>query len=255
MGNTVIKARGRAVKKSVARSSWAVAGEHHPSGVAHRTSCMQRLATEDAFQLGANGQLATMLVKEIQDAEAEEAEEAAEGEQPIIALVAHDNMKPMLEAFVKEYASQLRNFRLMGTASSCKVIQHAGLPTADQVIPIGPMGGDQVLGALMTRRGMKALFFFRDPLSSHAHIADIQALGRLADVYQIYFCTNYRSAAAVLQNLAAKARPPALLGSGRHVRATIRSPETGGTLSFQVQQEYNKGRQAVVDGAVAKSAS
>jgi len=255
MGNTVIKARGHAVKKGVARSSWAVAGDHRPSGVTHRTSCMQQLASEDALQLGATGQLATMLVKEIQDAEAEEAEEAAEGERPVIALVAHDNMKPMLDAFVKEYASQLSNFRLMGTASSCKLIQHVGLPTEDQVIPTGPLGGDQVLGALMTRRGMKALFFFRDPLSSHAHIADIQALGRLADVYQIYFCTNYRSAAAVLQNLAAKARPPALLGSGRHVRATIRSPETGGTLSFQVQQEYKKGRQAVVDGAVAKSAS
>ena len=45
------------------------------------------------------------------------------------------------------------------------------------------------------------MIFFRDPLSAHPHHADIEALGRLCDVYQVPFATNPGDAAAILNYL------------------------------------------------------
>ena len=45
------------------------------------------------------------------------------------------------------------------------------------------------------------MIFFRDPLSAHPHHADIEALGRLCDVYQVPFATNPTTAEAVLKYL------------------------------------------------------
>jgi methylglyoxal synthase len=47
---------------------------------------------------------------------------------------------------------------------------------------------------------IRAIIFFRDPLSAHPHHADIEALGRLADVYQVPFATNPATAEAILAN-------------------------------------------------------
>ena len=50
------------------------------------------------------------------------------------------------------------------------------------------------------------MIFFRDPLSAHPHHADIEALRRLCDVYQIPFATNPQIGEAILDYL--------LLGKG-----------------------------------------
>ena len=45
------------------------------------------------------------------------------------------------------------------------------------------------------------MIFFRDPLSAHPHHADIEALGRLCDLYQVPFATNPGGAAPILNYL------------------------------------------------------
>jgi methylglyoxal synthase len=65
----------------------------------------------------------------------------------------------------------------------------------------GPLGGDQAIGSMISTDNIRGVLFFRDPLSSHPHHADIEALGRLCDVYQIHFATNPSTAKAVLAYL------------------------------------------------------
>ena len=65
----------------------------------------------------------------------------------------------------------------------------------------GPLGGDQAVGTLISTRNIIGVISFRDPLSSHPHHADIEALGRLCDVYQVPFATNPQSGEAILDYL------------------------------------------------------
>jgi len=52
------------------------------------------------------------------------------------------------------------------------------------------LGGDQQLGAKITSRELDILIFFIDPLDSHPHTADVQALLRLAQVYGVVCATT-----------------------------------------------------------------
>eukprot|EP00929_Paragymnodinium_shiwhaense_P124067 TRINITY_DN9897_c0_g2_i2.p1 TRINITY_DN9897_c0_g2~~TRINITY_DN9897_c0_g2_i2.p1 ORF type:complete len:226 (+),score=69.30 TRINITY_DN9897_c0_g2_i2:63-740(+) len=202
----------------------------------------------------AEAQHASVLLQQVHEVEEQE-EEALESSgdgRPLIALVSHDNMKPLMATFAKTFQEQLKEFRLTGTGTTCGILRKVGLSPEEWPIPSGPLGGDQVLGGMMANGDIKALFFFRDPLSSHAHIADIEALSRLADVYQIYFCTNYRTSAAVLENLHKKV---VAHGKGKNkpkaggVRSSICVPSEMADLGQAVQENYKKTRQAAIAAA------
>jgi len=175
-------------------------------------------------------------------------------EKPLLALVAHDNMKPLMATFAKSYQEQLADFRLTGTETTCSMLRSIGLTPEDQSVPSGPLGGDQVLGGMIANGDIKALFFFRDPLSAHVHIADIEALSRMSDVYQIYFSTNYRSAAAMLEKLHEKLCDRLAQPSGRAQRASIVGPEQMADLANVIQSAYKQTRQAAVKAALEKNA-
>eukprot|EP00929_Paragymnodinium_shiwhaense_P124065 TRINITY_DN9897_c0_g1_i1.p1 TRINITY_DN9897_c0_g1~~TRINITY_DN9897_c0_g1_i1.p1 ORF type:complete len:246 (+),score=51.56 TRINITY_DN9897_c0_g1_i1:64-738(+) len=197
---------------------------------------------------------ASMLLQQVQEVEEEENEaldSSGSGSRPLIALVSHDNMKPLMATFAKTFQEQLKEFRLTGTGTTCGILRKVGLSPEEWPIPSGPLGGDQVLGGMMASGDIKALFFFRDPLSSHAHIADIEALSRLADVYQIYFCTNYRTSAAVLENLHKKvvAHGKGTTNPKAGGRSSICVPSELADLGQAVQENYKKTRQAAIAAA------
>ena len=149
-------------------------------------------------------------------------------ERRFLALVAHNEMKPSLMEFAKNHQDKLRRFHLIATGTTgIKLYQETGLMLSKKVAS-GPLGGDQAIGKMISESSILGMIFFRDPLSAHPHHADIEALGRLCDVYQIPFGTNPHSGEAILDYL--------LAGKGDQP-----------TIANHVLEAYTKGQNKVVE--------
>tara|TARA_B100002051_G_scaffold219735_2_gene213288 strand:- start:310 stop:729 length:420 start_codon:yes stop_codon:yes gene_type:complete len=110
-------------------------------------------------------------------------------------------MKPSLIEFVKRHQNKLRRFHLIAAGTTgIKLYQKTGLKLSTKVAS-GPPGGDQAIRKLISESSILGMDFFRDPLSAHPHHADIEALARLCDVYQVPFSTKPGGAAAILNYL------------------------------------------------------
>lgn len=111
------------------------------------------------------------------------------GEYKRIALVAHNNKKAELIECLQQHHDVLAKHKLYGTGTTGRLVEEAlKLPVSR--FESGPLGGDQQLGARITARELDILIFFIDPLDSHPHTADVQALLRLAQVYGIVCATT-----------------------------------------------------------------
>ncbi|CAF0841440.1 unnamed protein product [Rotaria sordida] len=111
------------------------------------------------------------------------------GEHKRIALVAHNNKKTELIECLRQHRDVLAKHKLYGTGTTGSLVEK------ELRIPVtkfesGPLGGDQQIGAKITLRELDVLIFFIDPLDSHPHTADVQALLRLAQVYGIVCATT-----------------------------------------------------------------
>lgn len=121
-------------------------------------------------------------------------------EKLTVALIAHDNMKDSLVAFVKENEARFEKFDLCGTGTtSTRIMRETSLKV--HKFYSGPLGGDQEIGALIPSRKLSGIIFFRDPLTAQAHEPDVSALLRLCDVYNVPLATNFGSAEAILDYL------------------------------------------------------
>ena len=118
-----------------------------------------------------------------------------------LALIAHNNMKAGLMEFCSMHAKKLEQFPLIATGTTGSMLYKKTGLSLSQKVASGPLGGDQAVGTLISTKNICGVIFFRDPLSSHPHHADIEALGRLCDVYQIPFATNPQSGEAILDFL------------------------------------------------------
>ena len=118
-----------------------------------------------------------------------------------LALIAHNEMKSSLAEFVKQHSDAIGRFPLVATGTTGMMLyKETGLVLGRKVAS-GPLGGDQAIGTLVSTDNVCGIIFFRDPLSALPHHADIEALGRLCDVYQIPFATNPGTAEAILDYL------------------------------------------------------
>ena len=116
-----------------------------------------------------------------------------------VALIAHNEMKSSLVEFCRINSDQISQFPLIATGTTGSLLYKETGMVLSLKVASGPLGGDQAVGKMISTNNIKAVIFFRDPLSSHPHHADIEALGRLCDVYQIPFATNPSTANAVLE--------------------------------------------------------
>ena len=118
-----------------------------------------------------------------------------------LALIAHNNMKPSLMEFCSIHTNKLEKFPLIATGTTGSMLYAKTGLSLSKKVASGPLGGDQAVGTLISTKNISGVIFFRDPLSAHPHHADIEALGRLCDVYQIPFATNPQSGEAILDYL------------------------------------------------------
>lgn len=119
-------------------------------------------------------------------------------EERYVALIAHNEMKSVLVDFVSAEKKRLMRYPLVATGTTGALLHRATGLLLSCKVQSGPLGGDQAVGAMIANGNIRAIIFFRDPLSAHPHHADIEALGRLSDVYHVPFATNPATAAAVL---------------------------------------------------------
>ena len=110
-----------------------------------------------------------------------------------IALVAHDERKQDLLRWVHGNADTLARHELFATGTTGKLIaDQCGLAIAR--MKSGPLGGDQMLGAMIAKGELDVLIFFWDPMSAQPHDVDVKALLRMSVLYNILTACNRATA-------------------------------------------------------------
>lgn len=124
----------------------------------------------------------------------------ARGERPTIALIAHDRKKPAIADWVEMHREILSNFDLVCTGTTGEFVA-SRCPDLNIVsVKSGPLGGDQQIGALITKSEIQMLIFFTDPLSAHPHDVDVKALTRLATVYDLPMACSPSTASLIIKS-------------------------------------------------------
>jgi methylglyoxal synthase len=116
----------------------------------------------------------------------------------MIALIAHDAQKDDLLEFVRTHVDVFHQRKLVATGNTGKMIaDKLGLEV--ERVAHGPHGGDLIIGGRVAEGIVKAILFFRDPLTSQPHEPDVSALMRVCDVHQVPLATNRASAVAIVE--------------------------------------------------------
>ena len=117
-----------------------------------------------------------------------------------IALIAHDQKKPEMIEFVKEYENILQKHMLYTTGTTgLKIMENTQLKVHRFLS--GRYGGDQQIGAYVAEGKIDMVIFFRDPLTAQPHEPDVSALMRLCDVHDVPLASNREAGKIFLKNL------------------------------------------------------
>ncbi len=126
----------------------------------------------------------------------------------MIALIAHDQKKDDLVAFVRNHLAYFRGCRLVATGQTgARLRRELGLDV--EGVARGPEGGDLIIGGRVAQGLVRAVIFFRDPLTAQPHEPDVSALLRVCDVHNVPLATNPASASAVVAWLKSGPSDPA----------------------------------------------
>ena len=117
-----------------------------------------------------------------------------------IAIIAHDNKKADMVAFVMKRLKffKQKEVKLYATGTTGSHIIHAG-GLEVECLKSGPLGGDAQIAALIVEGKIDMVLFFIDPMFSHPHAVDIHMLMRLCNVYDIPLATNYATASRLIK--------------------------------------------------------
>jgi methylglyoxal synthase len=114
----------------------------------------------------------------------------------MLALIAHDQKKAALVEFMMRHRDVFERTRLVATASTGRLLKDK-LGLNVECVAHGPEGGDLMIGARVAEGRIKAVIFFRDPLTAQPHEPDVSALMRVCDVHSVPLATNPGTAEAI----------------------------------------------------------
>ena len=116
-----------------------------------------------------------------------------------IAIIAHDGMKDKMVTFLAAHKDILikEGVKLIATGTTGSRAEEGGFTVRKMLS--GPLGGDAQIAARVAEGKTDMVFFFKDPLASHAHEADINMLIRICDVHNKPLATNSATADLLLQ--------------------------------------------------------
>lgn len=119
-----------------------------------------------------------------------------------IAIIAHDGKKVDLVNFLIKNRALLQEekIKLIATGTTGGKAEEAGFKTKRMLS--GPLGGDAQIAGRVAEGKTQMVFFFKDPLSSHPHEADINMLIRVCDVHNVPLATNEATAQLLLNAIA-----------------------------------------------------
>jgi len=119
-----------------------------------------------------------------------------------IAIIAHDGKKADMVQFLNKNKDLLlkENIQLIATGTTGGKAVNAGFKVKKMLS--GPLGGDAQIAARVAEGKTQMVFFFKDPLASHAHEVDINMLIRVCDVHNVPLATNEASSQLLLNAIA-----------------------------------------------------
>jgi methylglyoxal synthase len=102
-----------------------------------------------------------------------------------IAIIAHDGKKADMVQFLNKNRAILmqENIKLIATGTTGSKAENAGFKVKKMLS--GPQGGDAQIAGRVAEGKTKMVLFFKDPLSSHPHEADVSMLIRVCDVHNV----------------------------------------------------------------------
>lgn len=115
-----------------------------------------------------------------------------------IALIAHDEKKPIMIEFAKKHKETLAKYELIATGETGRLVSEATGLDVKQYLG-GPFGGDQQIGSRIAENKVGLVVFFRDPLTAQPHEPDVSALLRVCDVHNVAVATNLASAELLIK--------------------------------------------------------
>ncbi len=114
-----------------------------------------------------------------------------------LALIAHDEKKTDMLAFVNQNKAKLAKFNLIATKTTGMLIREkVGLQVKCYLS--GPLGGDAEIAALVAKGKVDAVIFLIDPLNAHPHDPDIHTLMRVCNVYNVPLAPNVATAELIV---------------------------------------------------------
>ncbi|MFO7321781.1 MAG: methylglyoxal synthase [Chloroflexota bacterium] len=118
-----------------------------------------------------------------------------------LALIAHDNKKDDMVAFVQTHFDTLSKYDLVATRTTGMVLREKCNLDVHLMLS-GPVGGDAQIAAQVAEGKIEAVFFFIDPLDKHPHDPDINTLLRICNVHDVPLATNSATASYIISEKA-----------------------------------------------------